>query len=465
MQPEVASMSTGSLVFILLMGVLLLGLPRRYALAPLLISGCYMTLGQSLIIGGLHFYLIRIIIFFGFIRILIRGEIFSIKLISIDKILISWVMVNTFLYVTFSGNYATFTERLGGVYNTLGIYLLARVAIRDFDDVILTTKMLGIIVIPLAALFAVEHTTGKNLFSVLGGVPAASEIRNGKIRCQGPFVHSILSGTFGATSMPLFVGLWVYNKQHRIIAAGAVLASTVIVITSAASGPFMAYLASIVGLIFWNFRTRMQTFRRVLVFFLVALHLIMKAPIWFLISRLSDITGGGGWYRSALIDAAIHHFDEWWLIGTGYTAHWMPTGVAADPNMCDIVNHFIVQGVNGGMISLVLFIWLIVKCFKTTGAAIRIETRYSVPEQFMIWCLGCTMLGHVTSFFSVSYFDQINIFWYMIIAMIAALVNDRDISGPLARNTEKHIQAEKIEKQSSMTALIRVGQENMRLLA
>ncbi len=42
----------------------------------------------------------------------------------------------------------------------------------------------------------------------------------------------------------------------------------------------------------------------------------------------------------------------------------------------------------------------------------------------MIWSLGCTLLSHVVSFFSVSYFDQIIIFWYMVIGMIVALMHD-----------------------------------------
>ena len=149
----------------------------------------------------------------------------------------------------------------------------------------------------------------------------------------------------------------------------------------------------------------------------------MKAPVWFLISHLGDLIGGGGWYRSALIDAAIRHFDEWWLIGTGYTAHWMPTGLYLDPKSADITNYFIAQGVNGGLLSLILFIWLIVKCFKTVGVAVRNKAIFSIPERLMIWSLGCTVLGHVASFFSVSYFDQITIFWFLIIAMISALIH------------------------------------------
>jgi hypothetical protein len=393
-----------------------------------------MTLGQALIVGGLHFYLLRIIILFGLIRIIIRREIFSIKLTSIDKILIAWLGISSFLYVLFSGNYVYLTERLGGVYNTLGIYFIVRALVRDFDDTVLAVKMLGIIIIPLAVFFVVEFITGNNPFYyIFGGVPEYSEIRNGHTRCQGPFMHAILAGTFGTTAMPLFVGLWVYDNRSRLLATGAFLAATIIVVSSAASGPVLAYLASIVGLICWKFRSKMRVIRWGIAIFLLALHVFMRAPVWFLISRLGDIAGGGGWYRSALIDAAIRNFDEWWLIGTGRTAHWMPTGIESDPNMADIVNQFIAEGVKGGLLSMILFIWLIVLCFKTTGAAARNETQLSFPERFMIWSMGCTVLGHVTSFFSVSYFDQITIFWYLIIGMIAALYI-KEGEGHISRN-------------------------------
>jgi hypothetical protein len=385
-----------------------------------------MTLGQTLIVGGLHFYLIRILILFGLIRIVVKGELFSIQLTSIDKVLIAWLMASSFLYVFFGGANVEITARLGMVYNTLGIYFLIRSLIRDFDDVVLAVKMLGIIIIPLAALFAVEYSTGKNPFYILfGGVSEITAIREGRLRCQGPFRHPILAGTFAATSMPLFMGLWLYSNRGRLLASGAILAATFIVLASSSSGPLLAYFISIVGLICWKFRSNMRIIRWGLAILLIALHLFMKAPIWFLVSRLGDLFGGGGWYRSALIDAAIRHFDEWWLVGTAYTAHWMPTGLSIDPNMADITNNFIAQGVNGGLLALILFIWLIVKCFTIVGQAVHNEIRYPVQDRFMIWCMGCTVLTHVASFFSVSYFDQITIFWYLIVAIIAALAHVR----------------------------------------
>ena len=48
------------LAFTLLMGVLLIALPRRYALVPVIMLTCFMTMGQSVIVMGFHFNMIRI---------------------------------------------------------------------------------------------------------------------------------------------------------------------------------------------------------------------------------------------------------------------------------------------------------------------------------------------------------------------------------------------------------------------
>jgi hypothetical protein len=422
MEQQESTITAISLFITLCMGFLWFALPRRYAFIPMLIAGCYMSLAQALIISGFHFNIIRILIFLGLIRVFVRKEIFNIKLNPTDKVFVAWLMASAFMFVIFNDEHINLIGRLGNLYDGLGIYLIVRALIRDLDDVVLNVKMLSIMIIPLAFLFMIEHMTGKNPFSFLGGVPILSEVRDGRIRCQGPFKHSILAGTFGATAVPFFVGLWVYSTHNRALATGAILAATVIIFASASSGPFMAFLAGIIGLICWYFRANMRAIRWGIAIFFVALHIYMKDPVWFVIARISDITGGGGYYRSALFNAAVVHFDEWWLSGTAYTRHWMPSGITANPDMVDIVNHYVAQGVSGGLLALVLFIWLIVKCFKATGWAVRDETRFSFPERFFIWSMGCTVLGHVVSFFSVSYFDQMILFWYFIIGASAVLV-------------------------------------------
>jgi len=421
MEEQESTITAISLIITLGIGFLWFALPRRYAFVPMLVAGCYMSLGQVLILSGLHFNIIRILICFGMIRIFVRKELFSIKLNPIDKVFIAWLMASSLIYLLFNDVNTNLISRLANVYDGLGIYLIVRALIRDLDDVVFNVKMLGMMIVPLAFLFIIERVTGENPFSYLGGVPI-SEIRDGRIRCQGPFKHSILAGTFGATALPLFVGLMVYSPRNRALSTGAIFAAIVIIFTSASSGPFLAFLACIIGLTSWYFRTYVRAIRWGIAMFFVALHMYMKDPMWFVIARISDLLGGGGWYRSALIDAAVVHFDEWWLSGTTYTRHWLPSGIPGNPDMVDIVNHYVAQAVGGGLLTLGLFICLIVKCFKATGSAVRDEAKFSLPERFFIWSIGCAVLGHVISFFSVSYFDQMILFWYFIIGASAVLV-------------------------------------------
>ena len=43
-------------------------------------------------------------------------------------------------------------------------------------------------------------------------------------------------------------------------------------------------------------------------------------------------------------------------------------------------------------------------------------------EQFLIWCLFMMMIGHCVAFLGVSYFGQITMLWYMMLAIAGLLV-------------------------------------------
>jgi hypothetical protein len=149
----------------------------------------------------------------------------------------------------------------------------------------------------------------------------------------------------------------------------------------------------------------------------------MKAPVWALIGRLSNVVGGDGWHRTELIDATIRNVDQWWLLGTWYTAHWLPFSNLIEPGMADITNHYVVQGVDGGLVTLALFIVLIVLCFRATGGLFRGIEGQPLSMRITVWAMGAALVGHVMSFFSVSYFDQIVVFWYFLLAVISSLSN------------------------------------------
>jgi len=413
------------LAFALSMGILMILLPRKYALMPLIATACYLTLGQRIVVFSLDFTMVRILILFGFTRLFIKSESLKIELNTIDKAIIYWLIAFILIYTISHGSLGALINRLGRAYDALGIYFLSRFLIRDREDFNRLLKFLAVIIIPLSLLMLVEATTGRNFFAVFGGVSPLSEIRNGHIRCQGSFRHPIMAGTFGATSVPLFIALWWHEAHGKLYAFLGFIFASIIVLTSRSSGPAMAYLFGIAGITTWVIRTHMRAMRWLILLSLISLHMVMKAPVWFFIARLAGIIGGSGWHRAQLIDQAIRHFDEWWLIGTTYTAHWkMGTVLAVNPNMIDITNEFVGQGVNGGLITLVLFVLLIVRCFQSIGSKVNANPEESFSYKLTLWSLGAALFAHVVSFMSVSYFDQIIVFWYLLLALISTLTVD-----------------------------------------
>ena len=212
---DISTITPLGLVFTLVMGILMYVLPRRYAPIPMIMAGCYITLGQMVYVAGLHFSVMRIMILVGWLRVITRKEFKEIKFNRIDKALLVWAFASAIMYNIQWQTYDAFINRLGFLYNALGLYFLFRCLIRNLDEVIHAIKMLAFIIMPFALLMLYEKVTGHNMFSVFGGVPEFTLVRDGRLRCQGPFRHPILAGTLGATLMPCFAGLW-FVKGARL---------------------------------------------------------------------------------------------------------------------------------------------------------------------------------------------------------------------------------------------------------
>ncbi|MGZ8941492.1 MAG: hypothetical protein ACXW00_01825 [Methylobacter sp.] len=400
-------------------------LPRRHAFSPLLIMIGLMPMGQQIVIAGLHFHLFRILLLCGICRVIIRGEAAQLKLKGIDKLFIWWAIVSIVFGTLSKPSTALFINRLGDVYNALGCYFFARCVIVELEDVVVSVRTLAIITLPIAAFMLVENRTSHNLLAVFGGVSEITAVREGHLRCQGAFRHPILAGVFGATQFPLFVALWRYRSSNRGLALIASISSLIIVVTAHSSGALLALIAAIAGLLLWRVRKAMPLIRWGALLAILGLAMVMKAPVWYLIARLSEVAGGTGWHRAWLIDQAIAHWDEWWLFGTTYTAHWGPAGevTPADPNMMDITNHYIMEGVKGGMLKLGLFLAIIVNCFRGIGQRLRAKSLNS-PDEFFVWALGVSLFTHCLSFISANYFDQTILVWFWVLASSCCIANE-----------------------------------------
>ncbi|NOR79746.1 MAG: hypothetical protein GQ529_02765 [Methyloprofundus sp.] len=283
------------------------------------------------------------------------------------------------------------------------------------DDIVMLCRITVILLIPLSIEMFSEKMMGHNFFSVFGGVPEIPDIRNGRIRAQGPFAHSILAGTVGAVCLPLVIILW---KKYRKTSIAGIAACTAIIFSSSSSGPIMSVLIAIGAMLMWNWRHYMRFVRRFAILGYIGLDLVMNAPVYYLIARI-DLTGSStSWHRAALIEAAIDHFSEWWLVGTDFTRHWIAYGVPWSANHVDITNHYLVMGVKGGLPLMLLWIAILIKGFSFVGQTLRQETSLPPESRFMMWALGSSLFAHAVTFISVSYFDQSVLFIYLTLAVI-----------------------------------------------
>ena len=404
---------------------LVISVQKKNLLLPFLLTALYIPDVPRVVIFGLNFTILRVLLFFCFARLILNREIPRLSFNEIDKILICWVIASVIFNTVLWGTLKVFQFKMGFMYDVLGIYFLFRFIINGYDDINEIYKVLAIIICPLALIMVYEMLTGFNPYSYLGGVPQYGEIREGSYRCQGPFRTPILAGTFGATSMPLFVALYyskINNNNKKILPVLGIVSSVIIVIASHSSGPLLTLICAVLGLIFWKFRDKMKMVLWGLLLSLIGLHIYMKAPVWYIFARFGDIVGGGGWHRSEIINQAIEHFGEWWLIGTKKTDHWMGVALSINPDSADITNAYVGNGMDGGILVLILFVLIIVIGFAGLGRAKKTEIQHPLGNRFCIWAVGASLFSHVITFFHVSYFDQMTVFWYMLLAIIASII-------------------------------------------
>jgi len=392
--------------------------PRKYGIVAFLLSTFLVPAGQEIFLGGLHIFVHRIVVLAG--SILASHALASRRPSvlggggwnSIDSAFLLWVCFHVFAFAVLYSDGPALINQAGYIWDYAGAYFVLRHLIQNEQDVYTAIKCFSYLAIILAVFMIQEQMTGQNLFGLLGGVRLQPQIREGRIRSEAVFQHAILAGTFGAVLLPLFVSLWQTGK-NKLLSIGGVLASAVMVITSVCSTPIMACASGILAMWFWPFRKRMRLFRWGVLIMLLALHLVMKAPVWALIERIDIVEGSSSYHRYQLVDQFIRHAGEWWLLGTKTNAQW-------GEEMIDTSNAYVEQGTGGGLLTLVFFVVLIARGFGQIGKARKsVEAQDRTKARFY-WLLGASMFAHVTAFWGIFYFDQTRVAWFALLAMISA---------------------------------------------
>ncbi len=430
MQPEHLQFGGGAaqtvvnplvLMVVVIVGILICVRGRRQAIALFLAASILIPLDQVLVVGSLHFPMLRVLLLFGIFRmasakIASTSKVFSGGMNRLDKAVILFALftaINALLLWRDSG---MLIKQSGDVYTLFGIYFLMRFLIQDEADADHAVRALAYIAVAVAVVMMYEQATGHNPYALLGGARASfygSEMtREDHLRAVAGFGHPILAGTFGAILLPLFIGLWLKDKKNLKITLAGLAASTAIVLTSASSTPMLAYAGGVMALCMWPLRKLMRPIRWGIVLTLVSLHMVMKAPVWQLIDRVGIVGGSSSYHRYQLVNQCILHFKDWWLYGVKDTGAW-------GWDMWDTANQYVGVADSTGLIPLILFVAIIVYGFKYVGAARKAWAGNKNMELYF-WSLGAALFANAVGFFGISYWDQTEVVWYALLAMIAA---------------------------------------------
>ena len=111
------------------------------------------------------------------------------------------------------------------------------------------------------------------------------------------------------------------------------------------------------------------------------------------------------------------YFPDW--------SGWLPY-VLAITGAADITNTFIAFGLDGGLFAVVLLLLLFFRAFQSLGRALKGARRNSNSPrdtEFILWGLGCMLVVHITTWFGITYFDQIYVIWFMQLAAVSSLTH------------------------------------------
>ncbi|HEG42981.1 MAG TPA: hypothetical protein ENH94_02920 [Phycisphaerales bacterium] len=100
------------------------------------------------------------------------------------------------------------------------------------------------------------------------------------------------------------------------------------------------------------------------------------------------------------------------MIGCKSTEHW-------GYGMIDVTNQYIVEGIRGGVATLVL---MLVALYLMLRTAWRFSLQeMSIDRQWLGWGVCVMFIGHCVTFLGVFYVGQMRMFLYLTFAVVSAI--------------------------------------------
>jgi hypothetical protein len=219
------------------------------------------------------------------------------------------------------------------IVEMLGAYLLARIYIRNYGQMLAVSKFFVFLVAVVLAVSIPESLTGNHFLR--GPIEFIYPKRMGLHRAYGPFDHPILLGVFCAASFSYAYYLVADGAMDSVSKFFVIFVVCTGTFFSLSAGPFVA-LGMQLGFVVWEKMSRSIPGRWWLVFgFILLVYIAIdilsnRSPIAVLVSHLS-FSGQTAYFRILIFEYGSAEVIRHPLLGIGHNPwvrpDWMPSSV------------------------------------------------------------------------------------------------------------------------------------------
>lgn len=382
---------------------------------PLVLIGLavYIPSAQRVVLGGADFPFLRLAILVALGRLVLANRLLVFRIGAIDLLVAGGALAKLLLMPAMTGDPGILVQQVGTTIDSVGMYIVARATIRSLPDISALAGRALVLCLPVTAFFAIERATGRNMLSIFGGIPAITDVREGRLRCQGAFQHAILAGCFFVALLPLWIGRWRESLASRLGAMAGLALTVLVVYACASSTPVAALIFVFIAFLAYPAWQHLRFAWMAAIVVAFALHFVMERGIWHLLARADFVGGSTGWHRYHLIEQAVNHLGEWWAVGTLSTRHW-------GWGLQDVTNQYLLEGMRGGIWAMLALLVSIVLGLRACGFWLRRLPQGS-SGHLVVYGIGASLFAQAAIFLAVSYFGQTTMVWYLTIALAALL--------------------------------------------
>lgn len=326
--------------------------------------------------------------------------------------------------VIMSADEVQMVQMVGRVLDTVMMYFAARLALRTMSDFRAAVAPIVLTAIAMGTLGTIEAVTSRSVYEAhyaIAGNPwfeKDAEYRYGFLRARGSASHSIYFGV----AMGLLVGiLWSLRgvaKSKWLVWIG-IAAAFLGGLSSLSSGPQIGLVTLMLCGAFYYIRWAIKPAVALLVFLCVVVEVASNRHFFQLADYLA-LSSETAWYRGRLMEVAFERVGDYAVAGFGGRTPHAQWGMMIDTRQhVDVVNHFIIVALNGGLASLAMFLTMQVQSIRGCAKVSRLTRR---PEaRALAFGFACTLIMLMVASLSIGLFGPPLLLTYLLMGSMVSV--------------------------------------------